>query len=266
MKKFALISVYNKNGIIDFARELTEKYDYEILSTGGTAKLLKENNIPVTEVSEITKFPEILEGRVKTLHPAVHGGLLARRDKPEHMGTILKHNIKPIDLVVIDLYPFKEVISKQEVTLEEAIENIDIGGPSMIRSAAKNYSAVTVISDPGDLNIVLDEIKKHNGNTTLELRQKLASKAFQRTSEYDSLINHFMSAYFKQTPNGSEETFPEILSLNLKLVREDFLLLIPPSAGVLFDELVIETNFLTFIPFLASRNINESVSPKHLSP
>ena len=152
MRKLALISVYKKDGIVDFAKELIEKYDYEIISTGGTAELLRKNNIKVTEVSELTKFPEMLEGRVKTLHPVVHGGLLARRDKQDHMDTIQKHNIRPIDMVVINLYPFEEVILKPETSIEQAIENIDIGGPSMIRSAAKNYSSVTVICDSSDLN------------------------------------------------------------------------------------------------------------------
>lgn len=219
MKKLALISVYKKDGIVDLARELVEKYEYEILSTGGTAELLKKNNIAVTEISELTKFPEILEGRVKTLHPVVHGGLLARRDKPEHMGTIFQHNIKPIDLVVINLYPFEEVICKEKVSLEEAIENIDIGGPSMIRSAAKNYSAVTVISDPSDYSLVLKELSENNGQATLELREKLAIKAFQKTSVYDLTIHSFLSNYYKHSCNGSSGFFPENLNLNLRLKK-----------------------------------------------
>ena len=219
MKKLALISVYKKEGIVDFARDLVEKYDYELLSTGGTAQLLKTNNIQVTEVSELTNFPEMLEGRVKTLHPVVHGGLLARRDKSEHMETIAKHKIRPIDLVVINLYPFQEVVSKKNVSLEEAIENIDIGGPSMIRSAAKNYSAVTVICDPSDLPLVLKELSENKGQTTLCLREKLATKAFQKTSEYDQAITGFLSNYAKQSLNGSQGFFPENLNFNLKLKR-----------------------------------------------
>ena len=217
MKKLALISVYKKDGIVDFARELVEKYNYEILSTGGTAELLKKNNLQIIEVSELTNFPEMLEGRVKTLHPVVHGGLLARRDKPEHMEAIAKHNIKPIDLVVINLYPFEEVISKAGVSLEEAIENIDIGGPSIVRSAAKNYNSVTVICDPKDYSSVLKELSENKGQTTLSLRETLAAKAFQRTSSYDLLITGFLSNYLKQSNNGSEGFFPDKLNLNLQL-------------------------------------------------
>ena len=217
MRKLALISVYKKDNIVDFARELVERHDYEIVSTGGTAELLRKNNIPTVEVSDLTQFPEILEGRVKTLHPVVHGGLLARRDKPEHMGTIFKHNIRPIDMVIINLYPFEEVISKSSITLEEALENIDIGGPSMIRSAAKNFFAVTVISDPGDYSVVLKELNENHGQTTLKLRERLAIKAFHRTSSYDFTINNFLSNYFKQSENGSSCFFPESITLNLKL-------------------------------------------------
>src|SRR3990167_8866266 len=131
----------------------------------------------------------MLEGRVKTLHPVIHGGLLARRDKPEHMETIAKHDIKPIDIVVINLYPFEEVVSKSSVSLEDAIENIDIGGPSMIRSAAKNYSAVTVVCNPSDYSLILKELKENNGQTSLKFRETLAVKAYKTTSEYDSSIN-----------------------------------------------------------------------------
>ncbi len=221
MKKYALISVYKKDGIAEFARELVEKYNYEIISTGGTAKFLKANNIQVVEVGSLTNFPEMLEGRVKTLHPVIHGGLLARRDKKEHMETIGRHNIKPIDLVVINLYPFTETVSKPEVSLEEAVENIDIGGPSMIRSAAKNYSAVTVVCDPLDYSCVLDELKSNNGCTTIKLREVLAIKAFKQTSEYDSSITTFLSSFlmsnWEDIKNGSKMSFPQTLSLNLKL-------------------------------------------------
>lgn len=222
MKKRALISVYKKEGIVPFAKELTEKYDFEIISTGGTAKLLKENDIPVIEVSELTKFPEMLEGRVKTLHPVIHGGLLARRDKKEHTDTISKLNINPIDIIVINLYPFEEIISKPNTSLEDAIENIDIGGPAMTRSAAKNYAAVTVICDPNDLNVVLKELEQNNGKTTLALRERLAAKAFKRTSEYDKIITSYLSKLQTNSDsNGAvkEEALPENLILNLKLKR-----------------------------------------------
>ncbi len=219
MKWRALISVYNKDGIVEFVRQLSSKFNYEILSTGGTAKLLRKNNISVTEISEVTKFPEMLEGRVKTLHPAVHGGLLARRDKKEHMQTIEKHDIKPIDMVVVNLYPFEEVISKSSIALEEAIENIDIGGPSMLRSAAKNYLAVTVISDPEDYDLVLKNLEEHNGVTTETLRQKLALKAFHRTSEYDNAISNYFSDLQGQSANGVKQVFPGKFNLSLKLKK-----------------------------------------------
>lgn len=217
MKKLALISVYKKDGIVDFVCELIEKYNYEVLSTGGTAEVLRKNNINVIEVSDLTQFPEMLEGRVKTLHPVIHGGLLAKRDKAEHLKTIEKHNIRPIDMVIVNLYPFEEVAAKPAVTLDEALENIDIGGPSIIRSASKNYSAVTVVCDPMDLTFVLDDLRRNNGCTTLSLREKLAIKAFQRTSEYDRAINSFLSNYHKQSVNGSTNFPSENINLNLKL-------------------------------------------------
>lgn len=217
MNRLALISVYKKDGIVDFARELIEKYNYEILSTGGTADILRKNNIPVTEVSEITKFPEMLEGRVKTLHPVIHGGLLARRDKQEHMETIEKYNIKAIDLVVVNLYPFQEIVAKENFSLDEILENIDIGGPSMIRSAAKNHKAVTVVCNISDYSLILNELSTNNGQTSLKLREALAIKAFGVTSEYDQAINSFLSNYYKQSENGIQGYFPENINLSLKL-------------------------------------------------
>ncbi|MDP3014115.1 MAG: bifunctional phosphoribosylaminoimidazolecarboxamide formyltransferase/IMP cyclohydrolase, partial [Candidatus Subteraquimicrobiales bacterium] len=157
--KRALISVSDKRGVVDFAKKLS-KFGVEILSTGGTAKTLKEAGLSVTEVSEITKFPEMLDGRVKTLHPAIHGALLALRSKKEHMETLKKHNIEPIDMVVVNLYPFAETISKPNVSLSEAIEQIDIGGPSMIRSAAKNFESVAVVVSPERYEEVLAEMKE----------------------------------------------------------------------------------------------------------
>ncbi len=189
MIKRALISVTDKTDLPEFARGLIEA-GIEILSTGGTAKALKEANIPVTDVSQYTGFPEILDGRVKTLHPLVHGGILARRDKPAHMSELAKHGIKPIDLVVVNLYPFEEVVERDGVPMEDIIENIDIGGPSMIRSAAKNYRDVTVVTTPQDYQKVLEEIKR-SGDTTFETRQKLARKAFSRTYQYDEAIERY---------------------------------------------------------------------------
>jgi phosphoribosylaminoimidazolecarboxamide formyltransferase/IMP cyclohydrolase len=165
----ALLSVSDKTGILDFARGL-EALGVEILSTGGTAKHLKENGVKVKDVSEHTEFPELFDGRVKTLHPKVHGGLLQRRDHDDDIRDAKKHEIPVIDLVAINLYPFEQTVAKPGVTLEEAIENIDIGGPSMLRSAAKNHRWVTVVSDPADYAIVLEEMKEHDGDTTVGTR------------------------------------------------------------------------------------------------
>jgi phosphoribosylaminoimidazolecarboxamide formyltransferase/IMP cyclohydrolase len=189
--KRALISVSDKTGLIPFARQLSE-LGIEIISTGGTAALLKEAGIPVTGISEVTGFPEIMDGRVKTLHPAIHGGLLAVRDNQNHMQQMAEQQIKPIDLVVVNLYPFKQTISKPDVTLAEAIENIDIGGPSMLRSAAKNHAYVTVVVDSSDYETVLEELKA-NGNTTQQTRSRLAAKVFRHTAAYDALISQFLS-------------------------------------------------------------------------
>lgn len=189
--KRALISVSNKSGIEDFAKELSS-VGIEIISTGGTADRLRKAGLEVRDVQSITGFPEMLDGRVKTLHPAVHGGLLARRNLPAHMKVIEEHNIKPIDMVVVNLYPFRETISKEGVTLEEAIENIDIGGPAMLRSAAKNFEGVTVIVDPADYSLVLDEIKVNDGAVSRETRFKLAGKAFRHTAQYDTAIADYL--------------------------------------------------------------------------
>src|SRR4051812_14337763 len=182
----ALISVFDKTGLIPFAETLAGA-GVEIISTGGTAKALKEKGIKVTELSAYTGFPEMLDGRVKTLHPKIHGGLLYLRGNSEHVATVKEHGIKPIDLVVVNLYPFEQTVSKPNVSLEEAIENIDIGGPSMLRSAAKNHESVTVVMDPADYQEVSEQIKA-SGETTLELRRRLAARVFARTSAYDAGI------------------------------------------------------------------------------
>ncbi len=186
----ALVSVSDKTGLVPFVKALQEM-GWEIISTGGTSRLLQENNIKTIGISEVTGFPEILDGRVKTLHPNVHGGILARRDVPEHVQTIREHAITPIDLVCVNLYPFRQTIAKEGVTLEEAIENIDIGGPSMVRSAAKNWRDVTIVCDPADYETVIAEIREH-GNTTQETRLKLSAKAYTHTAEYDSCIATYM--------------------------------------------------------------------------
>ena len=210
--KKALISVSDKSNVLELAKSLSS-YDIEILSTGGTAKLLRENKINVTEVSDYTKFPEMLDGRVKTLHPKIHGGILGRRDNPEHNETMKNHEIDPIDLVVVNLYPFEETISQEGCTLELAIENIDIGGPAMIRSAAKNYQHVAVLTNPKDYKSFTDEINKNQGSITLDLSFSLAKKAFEKTSAYDSAINNYLSS-------DSQNQFPDQLTKTISKVMD----------------------------------------------
>ncbi len=207
MMKTALISVYNKEGIVDFSSEL-DKLGWRIISTGGTSKILKEAGIDVVDVSQITKFPEILDGRVKTLHPNIHGGLLYRRDDKDHVKTLEELGIGSIDMVVNNLYPFEETLKKEGVTQEEIIENIDIGGPSMIRAAAKNYRDVIVVVDPVDYENILEELK-NKGDTSIELRQSLARKVFQYTAYYDSLISN----YFNRLESID---FPEVITFSFK--------------------------------------------------
>ena len=186
--KRALISVSDKTGITQFAQSLVS-LNIELLSTGGTAKLLKEQGIPVIEVSDFTGFPEIMAGRVKTLNPLIHGGILARRGVDEEV--MLENDIKPIDLVVVNLYPFQDTVSRPECSFEDAIENIDIGGPAMLRSSAKNHKSVTVIVDSSDFQLVLDELNA-SGNTSLKTRKKLALKTFEHTAQYDGAIANFL--------------------------------------------------------------------------
>jgi phosphoribosylaminoimidazolecarboxamide formyltransferase/IMP cyclohydrolase len=188
----ALLSVSDKSGLLEFAQGLAE-LGVEILSTGGTARFLTEGGVKVIDVSEHTGFPELFDGRVKTLHPKVHGGLLQRRDNDQDKRDAKKHAIPEIDLVAINLYPFEQTVAKKDVTLEEAIENIDIGGPSMLRSAAKNHRWVTVVSDPDDYDVVLAEMKEHQNDTTLATRERLACKVFSRTSSYDAAIASFLN-------------------------------------------------------------------------
>src|SRR5881296_2397741 len=204
----ALISVSDKTGVAAFARVL-ERQGVDIISTGGTANLLRKEKIPVREISSFTAFPEVLDGRVKTLHPRVHGGLLYKRGNAKHEAEARECGFDPIDLVAVNLYPFEATIAKREVTLGEAIENIDIGGPSMIRSAAKNYESVTVVVDPADYDPVLENMRDNNGETTLKLRERLAIKAFIKTSEYDRAIGNFLNR---------EQTTDASFSLSLPLV------------------------------------------------
>ncbi len=198
----ALLSVSDKTGLAEFAQGLAD-LGVEIISSGGTAKFLQSKDIPVKEVSDYTGFPECFDGRVKTLHPRIHGGLLQRRDLTEHQKQAKKHDIPVIDLVAVNLYPFEQTIAKEGVELEEAIENIDIGGPSMLRSAAKNYQAVTVITDPADYATVLAEMKENEGDTELSTRERLATKVFQRTAAYDAAIARYLNKEQETAKNFS---------------------------------------------------------------
>jgi phosphoribosylaminoimidazolecarboxamide formyltransferase/IMP cyclohydrolase len=209
MSKRALLSVSDKTGLVDFAQALVAA-GYDLISTGGTATALRTAGLKVSDISDVTGFPEMLDGRVKTLHPKVHGGLLFLRDNPEHQAQAQAHDIAPIDLVVVNLYPFEQTIAKPDVTLEHAIENIDIGGPSMLRSAAKNYRSVTVITDPADYAIVAGEIGAQ-GDTTLETRERLAAKVFRITGYYDALIAQYLT---QRVP--SAEAFPETFALPMR--------------------------------------------------
>ncbi|MDR1997524.1 MAG: bifunctional phosphoribosylaminoimidazolecarboxamide formyltransferase/IMP cyclohydrolase [Candidatus Margulisbacteria bacterium] len=202
----ALVSVSDKTGIVEFCRGLAA-LGFEIISTGGTSRVLKENGVETTDISAVTQFPEMLDGRVKTLHPKIHGGLLALRGNPEHVATCQKHGITFIDLVVVNLYPFEQTIAKPDIELAEAIENIDIGGPSMLRSAAKNYRSVGVLTDPADYAAVLAELRQ-NKELSMPTKEKLAVKVFARTAAYDKTI----SAYLHKTllPEDIAEAAPEL--------------------------------------------------------
>jgi phosphoribosylaminoimidazolecarboxamide formyltransferase/IMP cyclohydrolase len=205
----ALLSVSDKAGIVEFARELKER-GIELLSTGGTARLLVRHGIPVREVAEHTGFPEIMDGRVKTLHPRIHGGLLGRRGTDE---TVMReHGIEPIDLLAVNLYPFAATVARPDAGYEEAVENIDVGGPAMIRAAAKNHAAVTVVVDPEDYRSILDELAAERGATRLLVRQRLAAKAFAHTAQYDAMV----SAYFAGALGGAPPTFPDDLNLSFR--------------------------------------------------
>jgi phosphoribosylaminoimidazolecarboxamide formyltransferase / IMP cyclohydrolase len=203
----ALLSVSDKSGLVDFARGLVS-CGIELVSTGGTRKALADAGLAVRDVTSLTGFPEMLDGRVKTLHPMVHGGLLARRDDPAHMKTIADHGIQPIDMVVVNLYPFEATVARAGATREEVIENIDIGGPSMLRSAAKNYEGVAVLTDASQYAGVLDELRAHSGSLTLATRERLAAAAFARTATYDQAI----SAYFAGRQDGGD--LPEAFRLD----------------------------------------------------
>ena len=203
MARLALLSVSNKTGIVDLARRLVEEFEFDLISSGGTAQTLKDAGLPVTKVSDYTGSPEILGGRVKTLHPRIHGGILARRDIPQHLTDLENNQIRPIDLVVVNLYPFEETIAKPGVTLSDAVEQIDIGGPAMLRAASKNFAHLTVLCDPGQYEEYLQELRENNGTASLDFRQKCALKGFSHTASYDQAIAAYLSQQSQNTYNLS---------------------------------------------------------------
>ena len=212
-QRYALISVFDKKGIKPFAKGL-EKHGFKIIASGGTYRELKEAGVKVIEVSKITKFPEMMDGRVKTLHPKIHGGLLALRQNPEHMEMLSKYKIPQIDILVINLYPFEKVISKKNFTHEEAIENIDIGGPAMVRAASKNYEHVAVVTDPDMYGFILEELKNNKGEVSHQTKVMLQRKAFELTAAYDTMIASYLN------PAKDSEFFPKNLSISLEKVQD----------------------------------------------
>ena len=201
MARLALLSVSDKTGLIDLARSLVEEFGFDIISSGGTANALKQAGLPVTKVSDYTGAPEILGGRVKTLHPRIHGGILARRDLPDHLADLAAQQIRPIDLVVVNLYPFEQTIAKPDVTLADAIENIDIGGPAMLRASAKNFAHLTVLCNPTQYDAYLQELR-HNGDASFSFRQSCALQTFQHTASYDRAISTYLEAQQPSESNG----------------------------------------------------------------
>jgi len=219
MIQTALISVSDKSGIVPFAKALHER-GVRLISTGGTAKLLAENHLPVVEVSEITQFPEMLDGRVKTLHPMVHGGLLARRDDPKHLAALDAHGINTIDMLVINLYPFEKTISQQECSFEDAIENIDIGGPAMLRAAAKNHQDVTVLISPEDYADVLTEMTANQNQISFKTNFRLAKKVFAHTARYDGAIANYLSSLPENLEHSARSNYPQTLQMSFNRLQE----------------------------------------------
>lgn len=220
----ALISVTDKTGIVEFAHALVENFGVEVISTGGTAKVLEEAGIPVTPIEEFTGFPEMMDGRVKTLHPKVHGGLLARRDSKKHMAEAEEHGIQMIDLVCVNLYEFEKTVTQPDVTFEDAIEHIDIGGPSMLRSAAKNNDSVTVVCDPADYDAILEEMHVHGGATTKNTRRRLAAKVYTRTAAYDTAISMWLNTYLELQDEAIDPDdpfdIPSVFGMQLTKVQD----------------------------------------------
>ena len=220
----ALISVTDKTGIVEFAHALVENFGVEVISTGGTAEVLEEAGIPVTPIEEFTGFPEMMDGRVKTLHPKVHGGLLARRDSKKHMAEAEEHGIQMIDLVCVNLYEFEKTVAQPDVTFEDAIEHIDIGGPSMLRSAAKNNDSVTVVCDPADYDAILEEMHVHGGATTKNTRRRLAAKVYTRTAAYDTAISMWLNTYLELQDEAIDPDdpfdIPSVFGMQLTKVQD----------------------------------------------
>jgi len=210
----ALLSVTDKAGLEQFAKQLYV-LGVELIATGGTYKKISDARVPVKKIEDLTKFPEMLDGRVKTLHPIIHAGILADRDKKEHMAVLKGRGIRPIDLVVVNLYQFKETVRKKGISLEDAMENIDIGGPAMVRAGAKNYRGVAIVTSPSQYDAVIDELRKNNRSISLRTREKLAAKAFEETAAYDSMISHFLHNKFI-----GKQHFPEKLSLAFEKVQD----------------------------------------------
>ena len=219
MIRQALISVSDKTGVLDFARALAS-LNVRLISTGGTARLLADNGLEVTEVADFTGFPEMLDGRVKTLHPKIHGGILARRDFPAHMQALAAHDIPMIDMVVVNLYPFQQTVAKDQCALEDAIENIDIGGPAMLRSSAKNHKDVVVICDPTDYDTVLSEMRAGQGDVSYETRFGLAKKVFAHTAQYDGAITNYLSALGPDLQHTTRLAYPDTLNLQFTKVQD----------------------------------------------
>ncbi len=211
----ALISVSDKTGVVEFAKALAA-HGVELLSTGGTAKLLAAAGLPVIEVGDYTGFPEMMDGRVKTLHPKVHGGILARRDHPDHVAAMKQHGIPPIDMVVVNLYPFAQTVAKPGCSMEDAIENIDIGGPAMVRAAAKNHAFVAIVTDPADYASLAKKLAANGGKLGFADRYALAAKAFSHTAEYDGMISSWLTA---RDEKGAARAFPDRLNLQFALAQ-----------------------------------------------
>ncbi|MGC8552777.1 MAG: bifunctional phosphoribosylaminoimidazolecarboxamide formyltransferase/IMP cyclohydrolase [Phycisphaerae bacterium] len=220
--KRVLISVSDKAGVVEFAAALQGEFGVELVSTGGTAKALSEAGLKVRDVAEVTGFPEMMSGRVKTLHPLIHGGLLALRDDPEHVAAMQQHHIPPIDMLVINLYPFEQAVARPDCTFEHAIENIDIGGPAMIRSAGKNHRSVVLVTDAGQYQQTLDELRGHGGGTTYHFRREMATRAFARTAAYDAAIHAYLQKVSREAGVNLAQaaaTLPEHINLSLKRLQ-----------------------------------------------